>query len=105
MMSRPPIDFGALAELIGTDDEAHLREVASLFVTSSARMLARVRDCQARADIEALRIAAHGWKGSAVQVCAAPLAEALAQIEKSLPDAAEAIAEVERRFAALSALL
>jgi len=103
MISPTPIDLGALAELIGTDDETHLREVARLFVTSSARMLDRIRECQARSDIDGLRVAAHGWKGSAVQVCAAPLAEALARIETSLPEASDAIAEVERRFAALSA--
>jgi len=103
MNSPQPIDFGALAELIGTDDANHLREVARLFVSSSARMLVRIQECQAAGDIEGLRIAAHGWKGSAVQVCAAPLAEALARIETSLPQAADAIAEVERRYSALNA--
>ena len=102
-MTPPPIDFGALADLIGTDDANHLREVARLFATSSARMLTRVQECQAAGDVEGLRVAAHGWKGSAVQVCAAPLAEALARVETSLPKAADAIAEVERRFTALSA--
>ncbi|GEM_PF-4107508 len=101
MTSPSPIDFGSLAALIDTDDPARLREIADLFARSSIRMLARLQEDWARGDTKAVKVTAHGWKGAAKQACAAPLAEALARIEADLPEAAEAIAEVERRFQAL----
>ena len=99
----PPIDFGGLATLIDNDDPVRLREIAGFFAQSSVRMLARLQESWTGGDMKAVKIAAHGWKGAAKQVCAAPLAEALAQVEAALPHAGEAIAEVERRFHALNA--
>jgi len=105
MTSPSPIDFKVLARMIDNDDVTRLREIASVFGRSSARMLVQIQECWARGDMKAVYIAAHGWKGAAKQVGALPLAEALAHLEANLPHAAKALAEVERHFYALSAWL
>jgi HPt (histidine-containing phosphotransfer) domain-containing protein len=76
-----PIDWAALGDILGTDDQADLREVAGFFAESFGGLLEGVREALESGDADALRIAAHTAKGAARNGAAKPLAELMASLE------------------------
>jgi len=77
-----PIDWGALGEILGSDDPADLREVASFFAESFAGLLKAVYDAIDSDDAAQVRLAAHTAKGAARNGAATMLAELMAALEQ-----------------------
>jgi HPt (histidine-containing phosphotransfer) domain-containing protein len=79
----PPIDYRALAELIGDDDENELRSIVLEYVATAGPTLHRAREALERRDPVDLADAAHAGKGSALNVCAGPLSAAWRALESA----------------------
>jgi len=84
MTGAPPVDFAGLAALTGEDDPHELTDIVARFVATAEPALQRARDAIAAQDNEALLEAAHAGRGSALAVCATPLAQAWAAIEQDV---------------------
>ena len=79
--SGEPLDFRALAELVGEDDEAELRSIVVEYLTTADPTFRRARVALERADFIELKEVSHAGKGSALNVCARPLAAAWVALE------------------------
>jgi two-component system sensor histidine kinase/response regulator len=85
------------------DDEEFARELISLFVTSAAETLGRIKSLSAlKENLGALRQLAHSLKGSAGTVAATVVAARAAELERSASDP-EALAAIESLVAAYDA--
>jgi two-component system sensor histidine kinase EvgS len=101
-----PVDFLALAELVGEDDEMELRSIVVEYLTTSGPTFVKAREALGRKDMLELAEAGHAGKGSALNVCAGPLATAWRALEKSARDqdldlAARSMDELDSRFSEL----
>jgi signal transduction histidine kinase/CheY-like chemotaxis protein len=101
--SAAPIDFHALAALIGEDDEGELRSIVTEYLSTAGRAFGKARSALEGADPVGLAQAAHAGKGSALNVCAGPVAEAWRALEAAakasdLDQAALDLNELENRF-------
>ncbi|HMA51069.1 MAG TPA: Hpt domain-containing protein, partial [Magnetospirillaceae bacterium] len=76
-----PIDWATLGDILGSTDQADLREVAGFFVDAFGGVLDGVREALRSGDPDAVRIAAHTAKGAARNGAAKPLAELMASLE------------------------
>jgi len=76
-----PIDWATLGDILGSTDQADLREVAGFFVDAFGGVLDGVREALESGDPDAVRIAAHTAKGAARNGAAKPLAELMASLE------------------------
>jgi signal transduction histidine kinase/CheY-like chemotaxis protein len=83
---RAAIDLAALAALVGENDRTELRSIVFEYLASAEPTFRRARDAFVRRDAADLAEASHAGKGSALNVCAGPLAEAW----RALEDAARA---------------
>jgi CheY-like chemotaxis protein/HPt (histidine-containing phosphotransfer) domain-containing protein len=102
-----PVDFVALAELIGEDDEVELQSIVVEYLSTAGPTFAKAREALGRQDLVELAEACHAGKGSALNVCAGPLANAWRALEKSATDqdlklAARNMDELESRFRELT---
>jgi CheY-like chemotaxis protein/HPt (histidine-containing phosphotransfer) domain-containing protein len=95
----PPIDVGQLRELAG-DDVEFFRSIAETFATSSAQLLAQMRDAAEMADAVALAKAAHALKGASANLYAEKLREQSAELESSRGKFSRA--ELETRLAEMA---
>ncbi|MGA3035870.1 MAG: ATP-binding protein [Vulcanimicrobiaceae bacterium] len=98
-----PVDFLALAELVGEDDEMELQSIVVEYLTTSEPTFEKAREALERRDMVELAEAGHAGKGSALNVCAGPLASAWRGLEQSARDrdlnlAARNMDELESRF-------
>jgi signal transduction histidine kinase/CheY-like chemotaxis protein len=75
------VDFQALAKLVGEDDEAELRSIVVEYLATADPTLLRARAALERHDLLELKEVSHAGKGSAMNVCAGPLAESWAALE------------------------
>jgi CheY-like chemotaxis protein len=76
-----PIDMAMLAQLLGTDDDAYLKEMIGVYwdtVRDTPRELAALI---AAADAPTLRDAAHATKGASTSVGATPLSSLLKELQ------------------------
>jgi signal transduction histidine kinase/CheY-like chemotaxis protein/HPt (histidine-containing phosphotransfer) domain-containing protein len=80
-LSTLSIDFAALAAMVGEDDELELRSIVHEYLATAWPTFLRARHALARRDADGLTEAAHAGKGSALNVCARPLAEAWRRLE------------------------
>jgi CheY-like chemotaxis protein/nitrogen-specific signal transduction histidine kinase len=103
-----PVDFQALAALVGDDDEGELRSIVLEYVATAGATFRRAREAFERRDPVELAEMAHAGKGSALNVCAGPLAASW----RALESAAQAhdfggaeieMNELETRFRELNA--
>ena len=76
-----PLDFRALAALVGEDDEAELRSIVLEYLGTADPTFRRARDAYERRDPIELKEVSHAGKGSAMNVCARPLAAAWVALE------------------------
>lgn len=76
-----PIDDEALLERLG-GDVGLLRDILRIFVDEAPIRRAKFSSALSAIDADALRLAAHGLKGSALSLCAAGLADACASLER-----------------------
>ncbi|MHB1205375.1 MAG: ATP-binding protein [Rhodospirillaceae bacterium] len=79
----PPIDMGALGELLGDSDPAFLRDILESFITTMNGTPANLRDLAAGDDAIALTNAAHAAKGAAASACAESLAALCKRLEEA----------------------
>jgi signal transduction histidine kinase/CheY-like chemotaxis protein/HPt (histidine-containing phosphotransfer) domain-containing protein len=100
------IDLRALTRLTGEDDEAELRTIVHDYLATCGATFERARDAVGRDDFTALGEAGHAGRGSALNVCAAPLAAAWAALEGAArtKDRARAATCLDDLAAALNAL-
>jgi signal transduction histidine kinase/CheY-like chemotaxis protein len=84
-----PIDWAKLADILGSQDLADLREVAGFFADSFGGLLEDVRAALKSGDPEAVRVAAHTAKGAARNGAATPLAELMAALERDVREGRE----------------
>ena len=84
-----PIDLGALADILGTDNPAVMAEVLSFFPPAFADCLAAIDAACAPLERTALRAAAHAAKGAARNAAATALAATLQALEASAGSAGE----------------
>ncbi|MCR6631867.1 MAG: response regulator [Magnetospirillum sp.] len=77
-----PVDFAALAEILGTDDHEAFREVIGFFLECFDELEERIWTCLKGRDRPGLRNAAHAAKGAARNAGARRLAETLAELER-----------------------
>ncbi len=77
----PPLDFTALAGLLGDDDPAALAEIAAFFVQSFGALEKAIAAALKARDRRALAMAAHAAKGSARNACAGRLSGVMAEME------------------------
>ena len=103
MGESPSIDFLALADLIGEDEESELRSIVVEYLMTAGATFATARRALERQDTSELAEAAHAGKGSALNVCAGPLADAWRELETAskrhdLEIAARIMDELETRF-------
>ena len=103
-----PVDLLALAALVGEDDETELRSIVAGYIAATGRTLRNAREALDRQDPVELAEVGHAGKGSALNVCAGPLAEAWRVVERAakehdLGGAAIHMAEVDARFRELTA--
>ncbi len=101
-----PVDLGALAELAGEDDDVELRSIVSEYLATAAPTMQRARAALGREDPVALAEASHAGKGSALNVCAGPLARAWSDLEECARErdfvrAVRAMSGIEERFCEL----
>jgi CheY-like chemotaxis protein/HPt (histidine-containing phosphotransfer) domain-containing protein len=89
-----PVDLRALAAMVGEDDIEELRSIVLEYLATAGPTFSRARIAMERHDAVDLTEAAHAGKGSALNVCAGPLAHAW----RALEDAAR-----ERDFDAVAA--
>jgi len=104
-----PVDFRALAVLIGEDDEAELRSIVIEYILTADPTFRGARTALDRNDPAALKEVSHAGKGSALNVCARPLAEAWSRLEAAalgndLASAAGHVNELETRLRELKAI-
>ncbi len=76
-----PIDLGKLANLIGNDDPAYLKEMLSVFWETMADTPGVLRAHTRSRDSKNLILAAHAAKGAAASACADSLAELCRRLE------------------------
>jgi len=98
-----PVDFQALAALVGEDDETELQSIVVDYLATAGRTIARAREALGRQDPVGLAEAAHAGKGSALNVCAGPLAELWRSLEVAAKDrdfgaAASHMNDIDARF-------
>ena len=110
-----PIDKAALlARLDG--DASFMRELLAIFIEEEGGRRDSIEEACGAGDLEALRRAAHGLKGSALILCAEPLAKAASALELcalesrrapggAAADPAAVLTELARAAAAARALL
>jgi signal transduction histidine kinase/DNA-binding response OmpR family regulator len=103
-----PVDYRALAVLVGDEDEAELHSIVLEYVATAGSTFRRAREALERRDTVELAEAAHAGKGSALNVCAGPLTAAWRALETAaqahdFARADGAINELETRFRELSA--
>jgi len=101
------VDFQALAQMVGEDDEAELRSIVLEYLATAGVTFVRARDALDRGDGEELAEAGHAGKGSALNVCAAELEAAWVALEAAgkagdFARAAGHMDDLERRFGALT---
>jgi HPt (histidine-containing phosphotransfer) domain-containing protein len=106
-MSGGGIDFQALAQMVGEDDEAELRSIVHEYLATAGVTFVRARAALERGDAAELAEAGHAGKGSALNVCAAELAAAWRALEDAAkaPDFARAAThmdDLEARFRTLT---
>ncbi len=104
------VDFLALADLIGEDEESELRSIVVEYLSTAGDTFAKAREALERQDTIELAEAAHAGKGSALNVCAGRIADAWRQLEIAAkePDlglAARVMDELEARFRELEAII
>ncbi len=102
-----PVDFQALAALVGEDDVAELRSIVLEYLATAGPIFRKAREALARQDPGALAEAGHTGKGEALNVCARPLADAWRALEAAAKDrdltrAAGLLDELEARFRELT---
>jgi signal transduction histidine kinase/CheY-like chemotaxis protein len=78
-----PVDLRALAELIGDDDASELHAIVLEYIATAGPTFRKAREALARRDPVALADAAHAGRGSALNVCAGPLAAAWQALESA----------------------
>ena len=106
--STEPVDFQALAALVGEDDETELQSIVVEFLSTAGRTLKRAHEALERRDPVELAEAGHAGKGSALNVCAGPLAQAWLALETAAKDhdlgsAATHLDELDAQFRELNA--
>ena len=94
--------------MIGDDDEAELRSIVVEYLVTARPTFVRARDALERQDWIELAETGHAGKGSALNVCAGPLAEAWRALESAAKDrdlgrAGNHMDELESRFRELGA--
>jgi CheY-like chemotaxis protein/HPt (histidine-containing phosphotransfer) domain-containing protein len=97
------VDFQALAKLVGEDDEAELRSIVVEYLATADPTLLRARAALERHDLLELKEVSHAGKGSAMNVCAGPLAESWAALEadalaRNFGNAADDLNDLEARL-------
>jgi len=97
------IDFLALADLIGEDEESELRSIVVEYLTTAGTTFAEARHALERQNTTELAEIAHAGKGSAQNVCAGRLADAWIELEAAarrhdLETAARVMDELDARF-------
>jgi CheY-like chemotaxis protein/HPt (histidine-containing phosphotransfer) domain-containing protein len=102
------IDYRALATLAGEDDPEELRSIALEFLASARPAVLRARGAVESRDATKLAEASHAGRGSALNVCAAPLAWAWSALESDarrgdFAGAAAHVDDLEERLAELEA--
>jgi signal transduction histidine kinase/CheY-like chemotaxis protein/HPt (histidine-containing phosphotransfer) domain-containing protein len=103
-----PVDFQALAALVGEDDATELRSIVLEYLATAGPIFLKAREALARQDPRELAEAGHTGKGEALNVCARPLAEAWRALEAAAKDsdlktAAGHMDELEAQFRELTA--
>lgn len=97
------IDFPALAALVGETDRGELDSIVLEYLASAETTFLKARDAFVRRDTVELAEASHAGKGSALNVCAGPLAAAWRALEDAalatnLDRALYRLNELESRF-------
>jgi PAS domain S-box-containing protein len=77
----PPIDLGALGDLLGDHDPAMLAEISAFFVQTFPDLEQSIAAALKARDRPALTLAAHSAKGAARNACAGRLAAIMADLE------------------------
>jgi CheY-like chemotaxis protein len=75
------VDFTALAKLVGEEDEAELRSIVVEYLATADPTFRRARLALEQHDLIELKEVSHAGKGSAMNVCARPLAAAWIALE------------------------
>jgi signal transduction histidine kinase/DNA-binding response OmpR family regulator len=106
--SAQPVDFLALAAMVGEEDPAELRSIVLEYLATAGPTFLRAREALGRRDPVELAEAAHAGKGSALNVCAGPLAAAWRALEfaakaHDFDSVAGYMDELETRFRELNA--
>jgi signal transduction histidine kinase/CheY-like chemotaxis protein/HPt (histidine-containing phosphotransfer) domain-containing protein len=97
----PAVDRAELARLLGSDEEALVREVLDDFRRVSEDHLGQLRAAAREGDRERLRQCAHRMSGAARSVAAARLAAAAQALEQAAPEAPdERLGELEAALVA-----
>ncbi len=101
------IDYQALAQMVGEDDEAELHSIVQEYLATAGATFVRARAALERRDATELAEAGHAGKGSALNVCAAGLAASWRALEDAaqsgnFTDAEECMDQLDARFEALS---
>jgi signal transduction histidine kinase/DNA-binding response OmpR family regulator len=78
-----PVDLRALAAMVGENDIEELRSIVLEYLATAGPTFARARAAMEKRDAVDLAEAAHAGKGSALNVCAGPLAHAWRALESS----------------------
>jgi histidine phosphotransfer protein HptB len=102
-MNKPPVDTATLNELRSImGDEFNL--LIEIFISDSAQRIQSIEAAIAAGDAEALRGAAHSFKGSSLNMSAAQLTELCRQLEfmgrdNDMANAGAVFAEAKTEFA------
>jgi PAS domain S-box-containing protein len=89
---QPPLDLGALNQLLDGDDD-FARELAAAFIDSGDAQLSEIRWAAANGNRDALKRAAHQLKGACANVHAHPLQSLAQRLETDSDSAAAAALE------------
>lgn len=103
------MNFNEMAENIGLDEQ-DFREMAELFVSVGAADLDKLRDAYAVRNCQGVVMSAHSLKGASANLGFNDIYEIARRVEadaraQKLDGAEEAIGELERKLATISAAL
>lgn len=103
------MNFNEMAETIGLDEQ-DFREMVELFVSVGEADLDRLREAYAARNSQGVVMSAHSLKGASANLGFSDIYEIARRVEadaraQRLDGAGEAIGELERKLAAISAAL
>jgi len=103
------MNFNEMAETIGLDEQ-DFREMAELFVSVGETDLDQLRDAYAQRNCQGVVMSAHSLKGASANLGFNDIYEIAKRVEadaraQKLDGAGEAIGELERKLALISAAL